>query len=155
MGNALLRRGFQKGDILCIISPNCCQYPMALHGVISIGGAVTTCNPQGTMGKFMFIDLPISFQAAEENLILNTVRSLILLESCLPFAFQKYVFPPSVRVFPYYSLFSLLCYTLMWLLPVDLFHYRSIITLLVVTIASKVARQQHVCICTNTRTFVY
>ncbi|KAI0213238.1 4-coumarate--CoA ligase 2 [Lamellibrachia satsuma] len=46
VGSALLRRGFQKRDILCIISANCCQYPMALHGVLSIGGIVTTCNPQ-------------------------------------------------------------------------------------------------------------
>ncbi|KAI0224038.1 4-coumarate--CoA ligase-like 5 [Lamellibrachia satsuma] len=48
VGIALLQRGFQKGDILCIISANCCQYPMALHGVLSIGGIVTTCNPQCT-----------------------------------------------------------------------------------------------------------
>ncbi|KAI0220779.1 hypothetical protein LSAT2_027746, partial [Lamellibrachia satsuma] len=49
VGNALLRRGFQKGDILCIICANCCQYPMTLHGVLSIGGTVTTCNPQCTL----------------------------------------------------------------------------------------------------------
>ncbi|KAI0222578.1 putative 4-coumarate--CoA ligase 3 [Lamellibrachia satsuma] len=49
VGKALLRRGFLKGDILCIICANCCQYPMTLHGVISIGGTVTTGNPQSTV----------------------------------------------------------------------------------------------------------
>ncbi|KAK2171955.1 hypothetical protein NP493_1012g00002 [Ridgeia piscesae] len=49
VGSALLRRGFRKGDILCIVSGNCCQFPVALQGAISIGGTVTTCNPQSTM----------------------------------------------------------------------------------------------------------
>jgi len=52
VGSALLRRGFRKGDILCIVSGNCCQFPVALQGAISIGGTVTTCNPQSTMGKY-------------------------------------------------------------------------------------------------------
>ncbi|KAK2157124.1 hypothetical protein NP493_1903g00006 [Ridgeia piscesae] len=46
VSSALLQRGFQKGDILCVISENCCEYPMAVHGAISIGGILTTCDPQ-------------------------------------------------------------------------------------------------------------
>ncbi|KAK2157121.1 hypothetical protein NP493_1903g00004 [Ridgeia piscesae] len=49
VSSALLQRGFQKGDILCVISANCCQYPMAMYGVLCIGGIMTTCNPQSTV----------------------------------------------------------------------------------------------------------
>ncbi|KAK2157123.1 hypothetical protein NP493_1903g00022 [Ridgeia piscesae] len=49
VSRALLQRGFQKGDILCVISENCCQYPMAVHGAVSIGGILTTCNPRSTV----------------------------------------------------------------------------------------------------------
>ncbi|KAK2171953.1 hypothetical protein NP493_1012g00000 [Ridgeia piscesae] len=48
VSSALLQRGFQKGDILCVISANCCQYPMAVHGAVSIGGILTTCDSEST-----------------------------------------------------------------------------------------------------------
>ncbi|KAK2166480.1 hypothetical protein NP493_1319g02006 [Ridgeia piscesae] len=49
VSSALLQRGFQKGDHLCVISANCCQYPMAVYALLCIGGILTTCNPQSTV----------------------------------------------------------------------------------------------------------
>jgi acyl-CoA synthetase (AMP-forming)/AMP-acid ligase II len=41
----LARRGFAKGDVLAIYSPNQPEYAIAVHGAIAAGGAVTTINP--------------------------------------------------------------------------------------------------------------
>ena len=37
--------GFKKGHVFCIFSPNCPEFAVAFHGVASLGGIVTTCNP--------------------------------------------------------------------------------------------------------------
>ena len=44
----LVSRGFGKGDVLAIYSPNCIAYPVAFHGAAYAGGIVTTVNPQYT-----------------------------------------------------------------------------------------------------------
>src|SRR5262249_54055956 len=41
----LSRRGFKKGDVLAIYSPNLPEYAIALLGAASIGGITTTANP--------------------------------------------------------------------------------------------------------------
>jgi acyl-CoA synthetase (AMP-forming)/AMP-acid ligase II len=41
----LATRGFQKGDVLAIYSPNCPEYAIAFHAVASLGGINTTINP--------------------------------------------------------------------------------------------------------------
>lgn len=41
----LARRGFAKGDILAIYSPNLPEYALAFHGTVGVGGIVTTANP--------------------------------------------------------------------------------------------------------------
>ncbi len=38
-------RGFGKGDVLCIYSPNVPEYAVAFHAVSLLGGIVTTANP--------------------------------------------------------------------------------------------------------------
>ncbi|MEM9777464.1 MAG: 4-coumarate--CoA ligase family protein [Chloroflexota bacterium] len=38
-------RGFGKGDVLCIYSPNVPEYAVAFHAVSLVGGIVTTANP--------------------------------------------------------------------------------------------------------------
>ncbi|MFT5392945.1 MAG: acyl-CoA synthetase (AMP-forming)/AMP-acid ligase II, partial [Gammaproteobacteria bacterium] len=38
-------RGFSKGDVFAIYSPNVPEYAVAFNGVVSIGGIVTTINP--------------------------------------------------------------------------------------------------------------
>ena len=45
---ALAARGFGKGDVLGIYSPNTVEYPIAFHGAAHAGGVVTTVNPHYT-----------------------------------------------------------------------------------------------------------
>jgi acyl-CoA synthetase (AMP-forming)/AMP-acid ligase II len=44
VASALRRRGFKKGDVMAIFSPNLPEYPIAFHAVASLGGIVTTLN---------------------------------------------------------------------------------------------------------------
>src|SRR4051794_34296784 len=44
----LSRRGFGKGDVLAIYSPNLPEYAFAFHGTALTGGTVTTANPLAT-----------------------------------------------------------------------------------------------------------
>lgn len=41
----LAARGFQKGDVFAIFSPNVIEYAVAFHAIASLGGIVTTINP--------------------------------------------------------------------------------------------------------------
>jgi acyl-CoA synthetase (AMP-forming)/AMP-acid ligase II len=45
MARGLSDRGFGKGDVFAIYSPNLPEYAVAFHGVASAGGIVTTINP--------------------------------------------------------------------------------------------------------------
>jgi acyl-CoA synthetase (AMP-forming)/AMP-acid ligase II len=46
---ALARRGFTKGDVLAVFSPNLPEYVVAFHAVASIGGIITPINPLYTV----------------------------------------------------------------------------------------------------------
>ena len=41
----LAQRGFKKGDVFGILSPNCLEYAIAFHAVATLGGIVTPINP--------------------------------------------------------------------------------------------------------------
>src|SRR6266852_2806466 len=45
------RRGFKKGDVFAIYSPNLPEYEVAFHAVASLGGVTTTVNPLYTAGE--------------------------------------------------------------------------------------------------------
>ncbi|MBI3682647.1 MAG: 4-coumarate--CoA ligase family protein [Acidobacteria bacterium] len=45
VAGALDRRGLRKKDKVAILSSNLPEYPIAVHGVMSAGGVVTTMNP--------------------------------------------------------------------------------------------------------------
>ncbi len=47
----LAQRGFGKGDVLAIYSPNNPEYAICFHAVSLIGGIVTTINPLYTVGE--------------------------------------------------------------------------------------------------------
>jgi acyl-CoA synthetase (AMP-forming)/AMP-acid ligase II len=47
----LARRGFRKGDVLAILSPNAPEYAVAFHAVAMLGGVVTPINPLYTAGE--------------------------------------------------------------------------------------------------------
>ena len=42
---SLSQRGFKKGDVFGIFSPNCPEYAIAFHAVAMLGGVNTTLNP--------------------------------------------------------------------------------------------------------------
>jgi acyl-CoA synthetase (AMP-forming)/AMP-acid ligase II len=42
---SLAARGFGKGDVFAVYSPNCPDYAVAFHGVACLGGINTTINP--------------------------------------------------------------------------------------------------------------
>jgi acyl-CoA synthetase (AMP-forming)/AMP-acid ligase II len=48
---ALARRGFEKGDVFAIYSPNLPEYAIVFLAVASLGGTVTTVNPLYTAGE--------------------------------------------------------------------------------------------------------
>jgi acyl-CoA synthetase (AMP-forming)/AMP-acid ligase II len=41
----LAQRGFKRGDVFGILSPNCPEYAIAFHAVATLGGIVTPINP--------------------------------------------------------------------------------------------------------------
>ena len=47
----LAARGFGKGDVLAVYSPNVPEYAIVLHGVASAGGKCTTMNPLYTANE--------------------------------------------------------------------------------------------------------
>jgi acyl-CoA synthetase (AMP-forming)/AMP-acid ligase II len=51
VATALSRRGFRKGDVLAIYSPNVPEYATVFYAVASLGGTVTTANPLYTAGE--------------------------------------------------------------------------------------------------------
>ncbi|MCX6048147.1 MAG: AMP-binding protein [Chloroflexi bacterium] len=49
----LAQRGFQKGDVFAIYSPNLPEYAVAFHAVASLGGVNTTVNPLYTVHELI------------------------------------------------------------------------------------------------------
>jgi acyl-CoA synthetase (AMP-forming)/AMP-acid ligase II len=47
----LARRGFAKGDVLALFSPNCPEYPMVFLAAALLGGTTTTINPTYTVDE--------------------------------------------------------------------------------------------------------
>jgi acyl-CoA synthetase (AMP-forming)/AMP-acid ligase II len=47
----LAARGFGRGDVLGLYSPNLPEYPLAAYGAMAAGGAVTTASPLLTAGE--------------------------------------------------------------------------------------------------------
>ena len=50
----LVERGFGKGDVFAIFSPNLPEYAIAFHAVASLGGITTTANPLYTVDELTF-----------------------------------------------------------------------------------------------------
>ena len=51
MAAGLAARGFGKGDVFAVYSPNLPEYVVAFYGVSAAGGATTTVNPLHTAGE--------------------------------------------------------------------------------------------------------
>ena len=48
---ALAGRGFGRGDVFGILSPNLPEFPVAFHGALRAGGVATTMNPLSSAGE--------------------------------------------------------------------------------------------------------
>jgi acyl-CoA synthetase (AMP-forming)/AMP-acid ligase II len=92
-------RGFRKGDVLAIMSPNLPEYPIAFHGVASAGGVNTTLNPTYTADEIAFqlndsrarllITIPPLVGKAQEAAAKSKVEEIIVFgeaEGAVPFA---------------------------------------------------------------------
>src|SRR6266568_657486 len=51
VATGLARRGFRKGDVFAIYSPNLPEYAIIFNAVASLGGVNTTVNPLYTAGE--------------------------------------------------------------------------------------------------------
>src|SRR3989441_9546416 len=51
---SLAQRGFKKGDVFAIFSPNCLEYAILFHAVAMLGGVNTTLNPLYTAEEAAF-----------------------------------------------------------------------------------------------------
>ena len=47
-------RGFSKGDVVAIYSPNCLEYPIAFQAIASLGGVSSTANPSYTASELAY-----------------------------------------------------------------------------------------------------
>ena len=47
-------RGFSKGDVVAIYSPNCLEYPIAFQAIASLGGISSTANPSYTARELAY-----------------------------------------------------------------------------------------------------
>ncbi|HEY6190404.1 MAG TPA: 4-coumarate--CoA ligase family protein [Pyrinomonadaceae bacterium] len=92
-------RGFQKGDVLAVYSPNCPEYAIAFHAVASLGGINTTINPLYTTeevahqlkdaGAKYLLTVPQLMDRAQEAASRAGVRELFVFgeaEGATPFA---------------------------------------------------------------------
>jgi acyl-CoA synthetase (AMP-forming)/AMP-acid ligase II len=54
VASSLAKRGFKKGDVFAIYSPNIPEYAIAFHAITMLGGIVTTANPLYTVDELAF-----------------------------------------------------------------------------------------------------
>src|SRR5450759_1583764 len=99
LASGLHARGFRKGDVLAIMSPNLPEYPIAFHGVATAGGVITTLNPTYTADEIAFqlndsrarllITIPSLVGKAQEAAAKSKVEEIIVFgeaEGAVPFA---------------------------------------------------------------------
>jgi acyl-CoA synthetase (AMP-forming)/AMP-acid ligase II len=95
----LSQRGFGKGDVLAIYSPNLPEYAFAFHGTALVGGTVTTANPLATAdelarqledsGASLLVTIPQILDRALEAAAKSNVREVFVFgqaEGATPFA---------------------------------------------------------------------
>ena len=95
----LAARGFSKGDVFAIYSPNIPEYAIAFFGVASAGGVNTTINPTYTAkelrhqlldsGATYLVTIPQFLEAAREAITDTGVKEIFVFgeaEGATPFA---------------------------------------------------------------------
>ena len=115
VATALARRGFRKGDVLAIYSPNVPEYAVMFNAVASLGGITTTVNPLYTVGELTnqlkdsgarsLITVPAFLDKAREAAAATGIRELFVFgaaEGATAFAelLQAPPTPPAVTIDP-------------------------------------------------------
>ena len=89
MAAGLAARGFGKGDVFAIYSPNVPEYAVAFHAVVKAGGTVTTINPLYTVDELTFqlndsqaryiLTIPLFLEQAKEAAAASKVEEVFVL----------------------------------------------------------------------------
>ncbi|MCA1591430.1 MAG: 4-coumarate--CoA ligase family protein [Acidobacteria bacterium] len=112
----LASRGFEKGDVLAIFSPNVPEYAVVFHAVATLGGTVTTLNPlciaedvekqlNDSRAKYL-VTIPQLLDNAREAAAQACVREIFVFgeaAGATPFASllsSEHAAPPSVHINP-------------------------------------------------------
>ena len=117
----LAARGFARGDVLAIYSPNLPEYAAAFFGVSTAGGVVTTMNPLYTAaevnrqlkdsGARFLLTIPQFLQAAREGAEGTGVEEIFVFgeaDGATPFAsLMTGAEPPAVEIDPQSDLVAL------------------------------------------------
>jgi acyl-CoA synthetase (AMP-forming)/AMP-acid ligase II len=119
---SLAARGFGKGDVFAVYSPNCPDYAIAFHGVATLGGINTTINPLYTSeevahqlkdaGAKYLLTVPQLMDKATEAAQEAGIREIFVFgeaEGATPFAslFEKDGPVPAVSIDPQQDLVAL------------------------------------------------
>ena len=117
----LAARGFSKGDVFAIYSPNIPEYAIAFFGVASAGGVNTTINPTYTSkelrhqlldsGATYLVTIPQFLEAAREAITDTGVKEIFVFgeaEGATPFAELMIAGePPQIEIDPKEDLVAL------------------------------------------------
>ena len=63
--------GFSKGDVMCIVMPNCPEYVILYLGIFAAGGVLSTCNQNYTVDE-------LAYQFKSSNAKIVTTSSSLL-----------------------------------------------------------------------------
>ena len=85
----LTAKGFGKGDVLALMSPNIPEYAVIFHGVALVGGVITTINPTYThqevhkqlvdSGATIMVTIPMFLEVAQEGSVGTSVQETYVL----------------------------------------------------------------------------
>lgn len=117
----LAARGFSKGDVFAIYSPNIPEYAIAFFGIASAGGVNTTINPTYTAkelrhqlldsGATYLVTIPQFLEAAREAIADTGVKEIFVFgeaEGATPFAELMIAGePPQIEIDPKEDLVAL------------------------------------------------
>ena len=118
----LAARGFGKGDVLALYSPNLPEYAIAFYAAATAGGTVTTVNPLYTAGELAhqlqaagakgLVTVPPLLEKAQEAVAETDVQEVFVFgeaEGATPFAhlLQHDGRPPDVAIDPTEDLVAL------------------------------------------------
>ena len=124
LAGGLVAKGFAKGEVLALMSPNIPEFAVVFHGVAMAGGVVTTVNPTYTevevhkqlldAGATILVTIPLFLEVATAAATDTQVREIYVFGAAAgavpvtalfgaPLAAQVPVAPDDLVVLPYSS----------------------------------------------------